>query len=238
MRDFKDHTAVVTGASSGIGRALALALAAEGARVHLVGRDAERLAAVASLARETSSVTTHRADLADDAELVALGDRLSRESESVDLLVHAAGVYGRGPVAEAPVAGLDTQYRVNLRAPFALTQALVPRLQAAGGHVVFVNSAVRASAGVGSYAATKHALRVLADAVREELGPLGVRVLTLFVGRTATPMQRAIHGLEGRPWDPARLLQPEDVAACVLHAVGLPRTAEVTELTVRPFRRL
>jgi NADP-dependent 3-hydroxy acid dehydrogenase YdfG len=230
---------VVTGASSGIGRAVALALAAEGARLHLVGRDAGRLSAVASLAGDAPAVTTHRADLAREADLTALGARLLAEVDNVDILVHAAGVYGRGPVAEAPLADLDAQYRVNLRAPFALTQALVPLLRG-GGHVVFVNSTagVRAAAGVGSYAATKHGLRALADALREELGPLGVRVLSVFVGRTATPMQRAIHGLEGRPWDPARLLQPEDVAACVLHAVGMPRTAEVTELTVRPFRRL
>jgi NADP-dependent 3-hydroxy acid dehydrogenase YdfG len=86
------------------------------------------------------------------------------------------------------------------------------------------------------YAASKHALRALADGLRDEVNKKGVRVITVFPGRTATPMQEAVHRYEGRPYDAERFLQPEDVAAAAVNALALPRTAEVTDLHIRPMR--
>jgi NADP-dependent 3-hydroxy acid dehydrogenase YdfG len=240
IRAFKDQTALVTGASSGIGRAIALGLAAEGATLCLVGRRAGPLAAVAELAGATAPrVVSYHADLDRDRDLEELATSVARDCGTVDVLVHAAGIYAPGPVAAGGVAALDGQYRTNVRAPFALTGALLPLLRPDRGQVVFVNSTAgrRAAAGVGAYAATKHAVRALADALREEVNGRGVRVLSVFVGRTATPMQEAIHRAEGRPYRAERLLQPEDVAGVVLHALALPRTAEVTELTIRPLQK-
>ena len=90
---------------------------------------------------------------------------------------------------------------------------------------------------MGAYASTKHALRAIADSLREEVNETGVRVLSVYLGRTASPMQAAIHAAEGKQYRPADLLQPSDVAAMILAALALPRTAEVTELSVRPMRK-
>jgi NADP-dependent 3-hydroxy acid dehydrogenase YdfG len=81
-------------------------------------------------------------------------------------------------------------------------------------------------------------LKALADSLRQEVNADGIRVLTVFLGRTATPIQEAIHRREGRTYLPEQLLQPDDVAAVVLNALTLPATAEVTELSIRPHRKL
>ena len=119
---------------------------------------------------------------------------------------------------------------------FALTQSLLPMLKAAEGDIVFINSSVVFSDGrdVGLYAAMHAAMRAIANALRAECNEDGVRVLTVFPGRTAGALQEAIHEVEGRDYDPDRLLQPADIAEAVLSAVSLPRTAELTELRIRP----
>jgi NADP-dependent 3-hydroxy acid dehydrogenase YdfG len=90
---------------------------------------------------------------------------------------------------------------------------------------------------VGQYAASKHALRAVADSLRDEVNPSCIRVQSVYLGRTATPMQAAIHAAEGKPYQPELLIQPEDVASTIIHAVGLPRTAEITEISMRPPQR-
>jgi short-subunit dehydrogenase len=105
------------------------------------------------------------------------------------------------------------------------------------GQIVFVNSSAGLSASrpeTGQYAATKHALRAIADALRAEVNPMGVRVLSMYLGRTATPMQKALFKQAKRTYVGARLLQPQDVAAMVVSALSLARTAEVTDIMIRP----
>jgi short-subunit dehydrogenase len=124
----------------------------------------------------------------------------------------------------------------NLRSPFVLTRRLLPSLLRAQGDVVFMNSSAvfNPRADNSAYTASKAALKSFADCLRAELNPGGVRVLTVYPGRTATPMQAEIFAAEGRPYRPELLLQPEDVASSVLGAILLPRTAELTELQIRP----
>jgi NADP-dependent 3-hydroxy acid dehydrogenase YdfG len=88
---------------------------------------------------------------------------------------------------------------------------------------------------VGQYASTKHALKAVADSLRAEVDAEGVRVLSVYPGRTATPMQASVHEREGMAYIPERLMQPEDVAGVVINALCLPRTAEVTDIHIRPF---
>lgn len=230
--------ALVTGASSGIGRAIALALADRGAALWLVGRRVEALEAVAEAARPRSACARcYRADLSLDADIERLGESLGQDVGRLDVLVHSAGIIAPGPMEQVSPADFEAQYRTNLRAPYFLTQTLLPMLREAHGQVVFINSSagVVAKANVGPYAATKHALKAVADSLREEVNRLGIRVLTVYAGRTATPMQAGIHEREGEPYAPERLLQPEDVAATVIAALSLPRTAEVTDISIRPM---
>jgi NAD(P)-dependent dehydrogenase (short-subunit alcohol dehydrogenase family) len=232
--DLRGHNCVVTGASSGIGRAITVAFAAAGATVYAVARRREELEATAQLARPDAVVPLH-ADLTREDAVLELARTLGARDGGMDVLVHSAGTWSYGGFDTAPVAELDRQYATNVRAPYLLTQALLPALRASAGQVVFVNSTagLTARAGVAQYAATKHALKAMADALREEVNSEGIRVLTVYPGRTASPLQARIFQVEGRPYLPERLMQPEDVASAVLHAITLPRTAEITDLTVR-----
>jgi NAD(P)-dependent dehydrogenase (short-subunit alcohol dehydrogenase family) len=239
MNAFRGMVAVITGASGGIGEAIAIGLAREGARLLLSGRSAGKLDLVAERARDlTPAVETLAADLEADDAVRALADRALTAFGGVDLLIHSIGLFLGGPFA-SPVEDLDRQYRINVHAPYLLTQGLLPSLISRQGQVVFVNSSSGfhpARAGWVAYSASKHALRAVADGLRDEVNAKGVRVLTVFPGRTATPMQEEVHRYEGRPYAPERFLQPRDVAAAVLNALALPRTAEVTDLHLRPMQ--
>ena len=225
---------VITGASSGIGAAIANALSEEGRTLILNGRDRAALDAVAKDVEQLGAqVEVRPADLNDDAQLNAFAADLPDRLEG---LIHSAGVALLGNQADLPVADLDLQYRVNVRAPFLLTQALLPNLRAARGLVVFVNSGAgqNAKAGWGGYAASKFALRALADSLRDEESDAGVRVTSIYPGRTATPMQREVRVQEGGEFEPQNYLRPEDVARMVAQVVRLPAGATVPDLSVRP----
>ncbi len=152
------------------------------------------------------------------------------------VLVHSAALHVRASIGDTPVADLDRVMNVNIRAPFALTRSLLPMLRAAPGDVVFINSSAALSAPAlnSAYAASKAALRAFADSLRAEINVDGVRVLSVFPGRTATSMQKSIYEQEGRTYRPRDLLQPLDIAEAVLGMLQLPRSAELTELHLRP----
>ena len=230
------RTCVVTGASSGIGRAIAVALAAAGATVWAVARRTDELRETAALVRGTGHIEPYSADLSVDAHVGSLASDLGQSAAGVDVLVHSAGAYLRDPVRTAPIADLDQQYGINLRTPYLLTQALLPALRARAGHIVFINSTVVFSVAetVSQFAATQHALRSFADTLRQEVNADGIRVASVYPGRTATDRQARIHALEEKPYAPERLLQPGDVADVVLKILTVPPTVEITDVRVRP----
>lgn len=238
MGALRDQIVLVTGASSGIGRAIALGLASHGAWLCLVGRSVERLEAVAQRARtEAQRVLIYSTDLTSDENIEKLRKDVERDCGYIDILIHSAGAISQGKLQSAPVTDLDLQYAANLRAPYVLTQVFLPMLISRRGQIVFVNSSVglSARANVGQFASTQHALRALADSLRDEVNAEGIRVLSVFPGRTATPRQARIFAMEGTTYHPELLLQPEDVASVVIHALALPRTAEVTNISIRPM---
>jgi NAD(P)-dependent dehydrogenase (short-subunit alcohol dehydrogenase family) len=238
MGTLAGHTALVTGAGSGIGRAIAIALAAEGVSVGLIGRRAAPLEETATAAHGAGHWVAP-ADLASESSIGELVAAVRRRTDRIHILVHSAGTYARGELAEASIAEFDAQLAANVRGPYLLTQLLLPLLIDGRGQIVFVNSslATRAPAGVGQYAATKHALKAIADSLRDEVNGRGIRVLSVYPGRTATPQQEHIHELEGRPYRAETLVQPEDIARMVVGSLGLSSTAEVTDLWIRPFQK-
>lgn len=238
-RPLAGQVALVTGASGAIGAAVARGLAARRVRLVLCGRSAERLEATREGLDGDPEVLLHPADLARDEAVEAVAARAEERFGGVDLLVHSQGAFHLGAVAEAPVAELDRLLSVNLRSPYLLTQRLLPSLLERRGQVVFINSTagLQGKAEAGPYAASKAALRALADALREEVGPAGVRVLSVYPGRTASRMQQEVRRLEGKPYEPERWMQPDDVARVIVEALALPERAEVTELTIRQTDR-
>ena len=230
MTRFQNKRALVTGASSGIGQAISRALAAEGARVHAVAR---------SWSTAPQGWQLHHADFSIEADVRRLAAELAAAESQVDLLIHCAGVLETGLVADFSVAKLDALYQVNVRAPFLLTQLLLPQLEHSRGQVVFINSsaAISPNTALAGYSSTKSALKSVADCLRMEVNASGVRVMSVYPGKTASVMQQRAHEAAGKPYDAAKLMQPEDVAQMVLSALALPTTAEMTDLHIRPMQK-
>ena len=223
-------THLVTGAGSGIGAVLADRLLERGDELILLARSAER---AHDLRSDVPGATVLVADLADPSEIEGLAAQLP---DRLDSLVQAAAVVDLGPVAELSTAAWQEQLAVNVLGPAVLTRIALPALRAAQGTVVFVNSGagLSASADWSAYAASKHALRALADALRAEEQEHGVRVTTVYPGRTATPMQQKVHEQEGREYDAAVWIDPATVAGAIVGVLDLGADATVIDLTIRP----
>lgn len=229
------RTHLLTGAGSGIGAVLARRLHERGDSLVLLARSEER---AAELVSSHPGATTIVADLADPVAL----ERALADAElpgALDSVLHVAGVVDLGGVGELTAASWRHQLDVNLTSPAVLTRAVLPSVRAARGLVVFVNSSAGLAAHPqwSAYAASKFGLRALADALRAEEVGHGVRVSTVYPGRTATPMQQEVHRQEGKEYDAADWIDPASVADTILHVLDLPRDATVPDVTVRPGPR-
>lgn len=227
---------LLTGAGSGIGRALAQQLSDRGDRVLAVARSKQRADELA--AELPAGCETLVVDLARPAQVEA---QVSAQLEArpdlpLHSVVHCAGVVTLNPVADSAVEEWQHQLDVNLTAPAMLTKAVLPRLRATRGTVVLINSTsgLSASPQWAGYAASKHGLKALADSLRAEEATHGVRVTSVLPSRTATPMQEEVHRQEGRDYDPRRWILPETVAATVVHVLDLPTDATITDVVLRP----
>jgi NADP-dependent 3-hydroxy acid dehydrogenase YdfG len=238
VRSLEGQTAVITGGGSGVGAAVAVELARAGASVYLIGRRLEKLQLVAAKVHQLGAeAACCSVDISSSSGLLEIMQRIKADLKDVDILVQNAAMYAANAIEDADLSDFDKQYQTNMRAPYALMQALLPMLKVRSGQVVFINSssAFTAKPMTAQYDSTKHALKAIADSFRGEINKYGVRVLSVYLGRTASEMQERIHRSEGRPYQPELLLQPEDVASVVVNALSLTRTAEVTDISIRPM---
>jgi NADP-dependent 3-hydroxy acid dehydrogenase YdfG len=220
--------ALITGASGGVGGAVARALGPTH-ELLLGGRDEQALTA---LAGTLPAARAWPVDLTD-------GDAVERAAQGIDrldALVHAAGAWEAGSVEETGAATWRRLFDVNVVAVAELTRRLLPALRASRGRVVLMGSTagLRAAPERGAYAASKFALRALGEALHAEEAGRGVRVTTIHLGRVATDMQRRVHEVEGRPFEPDHHLAPESVAAAVASILAGPEDAHVTEMVLHP----
>jgi NADP-dependent 3-hydroxy acid dehydrogenase YdfG len=197
--------------------------------VLLGGRDA---AARRALAAQLPGARPWAVDLTDPAALATAVEGI----DQLDVLVHSAGAIRIAAVADTPVDVWRLIMDVNVVAVAELTRLLLPALRAARGRVVLVNSGqgLRASAHWGAYAASKFALRAFADVLRDEEAGHGVRVTSVFPGRTGTDMQREVRAAEGGEYQADSYLRPVSVARAIQFAVQAPDDAQVPELVIRP----
>jgi len=222
---------LVTGATSGIGRAMARTLHAAGYRVVALGRNAKALAELAAEGIEILAL-----DLADLRALSALQGR------PIDVLVNNAGIMPKpGPFAEMSAAEIDQTLAVNLASVLHLTQAIVPGMIARGaGHVVFTGSTAAHAPGANfaAYAASKAGIAAFATALRAEISPHGIRVTELVPGRVETGLYSAVlpDSARGDMYANGNSLQPQDLADALLAVLSLPPRATVTRLDILPTR--
>ncbi len=229
------RNAVITGAGSGVGAATALALAQQGWRIALVGRRRETLEATAAKAE---GALVCPCDIADAEAVAAMGARVLAEFGTVEVLVNAAGT--NAPRRALEVLTLE-DYRAmmdtNLNGAYYCVQAFLPQMRARGSGTIvnIVSDAGKLAspkAGPG-YVMSKFGLAGLTQAINAEERGHGVRACAIFPGDIDTPL------LVKRPVPPddaarARMMQPEDIAACALLAINLPPRVIVEEMLVRP----
>ncbi|MFL6163640.1 MAG: SDR family oxidoreductase [Jatrophihabitantaceae bacterium] len=216
---------LITGVSRGIGRAVAERLLADRHRVYGIVR-----APLPELALTGQAVL----DLGRPADFPAALADLLGEVARLDGLVHCAGVVRPGRLAEAEPAAFTEQFEVNVVAVAELTRLWLPALRAAAGTVLLVNSGsgLNARPPLSTYGVSKFALRGYAEALRQE--EPGIRVSTVYPGRTDTDMQRMVRAAEAGSYQPADYLRPATVAGVIVSVLQLPADATITELTVRP----
>jgi NADP-dependent 3-hydroxy acid dehydrogenase YdfG len=204
-------------------------------RVWMVARRSEVLARAA---RQTSGdIRAFPADLTVPTARQDLVSAICSDHSGLDVLVNNAGIIHRGRTEDASEEEFAEQLEANVLAPYALTRSLLPLLEKRQGQIVFINSSAgrNANPGVGQFSATQHAVRAFADSLRAEVNERGIRVTVVYPGRTATPRQQDIHVQDERSYTPERLMQPSDIAEMVFCALSLPRSAEVTEIAMRPM---
>ena len=238
------RVALVTGASSGIGRAVARRLAAEGLRVGAMARRGDRLASLATdLDQEGQSLLPLVADVSDRGAVESAVERLRTEFGPVDVLVNNAGVMPVAPLTELRVDDWERMVDVNVKGVlYGLAAVLPDMLERQSGHVVMIGSVAgrRPFPGGTVYAATKFAVRALVMGMQLELSSTeGIRVTDIQPGVVDTELQdhhpdpaRTAAFEEG--WKERRMLAPEDIADAVWFALDAPARMNVNEILVRP----
>jgi NAD(P)-dependent dehydrogenase (short-subunit alcohol dehydrogenase family) len=237
--------ALVTGASSGLGRATAIALARAGADVALAARSKEELES----AEETVSMLGRRAltlpvDLASETETAEAVGRSVEAFGRIDILVNAAGTDAPGMVEQLSVEGWDRTLAVNLRAPFLLSKAAFPHMREAGGGIIVNVSSVAGKKGwanASAYCASKFGLTGFTEALADEGKEHGIRAIVLYPGAMDTnwgafsPEKRQEGGSNEASAKPSRVLPPERVADLIVWLVASPSDFVLTEGIVLPI---
>lgn len=228
------RVAVVTGGSSGIGRALGRALGAEGYTVWLGARRERELKEAAREVDEAGGEgRAHVLDVTDERSVAAFAKAVRTETPGVHVLVNNAGVGAWGRLEKTSVEQWRRTLDTNLTGPFLVTKALLPALREATGrrHLVNVVSVAgkNAHAGNGTYAASKFGLRGWTEAVASELAEEGIRVTAVLPGYVATALVKGAAEEE-------RMIQPDELAEQIVALTKVPESVHVDELVVWPWR--
>ena len=244
MPALEGKVAAITGASSGIGEATALALAAEGAAVALAARREDRIADLAGrIEKDGGSALAVATDVTDEEQANAFVARANEELGGLDVLVNNAGVMLLGPVAGAPTDQWRQMIEVNLLGLLYCTHAALPIMGAAGsGDIVNVASVAGRTANFGSgvYNMTKWGVVGFSEALRQECGRAGVRVTAIEPGWVDTELQghnehpAVVAGMKKAMEKVERVLDADDIARAITFAVTQPPHVSINEMLIRP----
>ncbi|NOY05667.1 MAG: SDR family NAD(P)-dependent oxidoreductase [Chlorobi bacterium] len=234
--DIKGKISIVTGASKGIGKAIALALAEEGSHVAVSARNHESLhqtaESITALGVECLAFT---GDMASESSITAFIDATITRFGRLDVLVNNAGVGHFHNIADMPTNEWDAMFNLNVRGMFIATRRAIPHLRRSGDSFV-VNIASLAGknafAGGGGYAASKHAVLAFSRCLMLEERNNGIHVVAICPGSVNTAFFDSHRDISRARTE--NMLLPEDVASSVLHAIRMPGRAMVSEIDIRP----
>jgi len=234
-RPLKGHVAMVSGASRGIGRAVALDLAQAGADLTLLARSEEALEETANLCREAGArVLALITDVTDRSQLERAVSKTLGELGGLNILVNNAGIHATGAAQSADIEAFERVIDVNVKALMNLSRLALPHILAAQGHraVIHIASVVSrmSFARGGAYCASKHAVLGYSNSMFEDVREAGVKVCAIQPGFVATDMV-AGHGL-----NMDKMIQPQDIAKTVRFVATYPETGCPVEIIVRPQR--
>lgn len=241
--NLEGKVAVVTGASSGIGEASAIALAQAGAKVAIVARRADRLEKLVQRLNESGKeAMSIIADVTDEAQAHDMISKVNAEFGRVDILVNNAGVMLLGPIDGADPEDWRRMVNTNVLGLMYATHAALPIMKAQGeGHIVNISSVAGriASAGTGVYNATKWAVNAFSESLRQEVHKDKIRVTIIEPGAVATELTDHITVPEVKERTKAWVqsmtqLESEDIAAAIIYAVTQPSRVNVNEILIRP----
>jgi NAD(P)-dependent dehydrogenase (short-subunit alcohol dehydrogenase family) len=230
--------ALVTGAGSGIGRAIAMQLARQGVHVLALGRSIEPLRQLdveASRASGADHVTPVPCDLCDLPQLERVAQSIRVWPGRLDMLIHCAGDIRFGGIDSVTAADAQVLWQTHCLGPMVLSQELLSLLRSSTGQIAFINSSIATATTSNrlAYATSKAAAKSLADSIRNSVSHDGIRVVSFFLGRVDTPMQGRVLEYEDRLLSPEQMMPPMDVARAVVEALNLPRTVQLTDVHLR-----
>jgi len=235
--ELRDKVAVVTGASSGLGRAFAIALVQKGAHVYGLARRVERLNAL----RDELGPRFHpiACDVTRPNDVEAAFQRVIREAGRLDILINNAGLGKMGPVDELSLEDWDVQMNTNLRGVFLCTRAAVPQMKKQnaetgfGGHIINIASVAGliGNPNLSAYNATKFGVRGFSEAIMKELRDHGIKVTCVYPGSVATEFFE-VSGMRGAD----RPVTPEQVAQTILHILETDDNYLISEVVIRPLQ--
>jgi NADP-dependent 3-hydroxy acid dehydrogenase YdfG len=240
--DLSGQVVAITGASSGIGEATAVACARAGAAVSLAARRADRIEALAErLSKDGARAIAVPADVGQEDQARGFIERTVSELGRIDVLVNNAGVMLLGPIENAPTEEWRQMIQVNVFGVLYCTHAAFPLMHEQGsGHIVNISSVAGrvARAGSGVYNLTKFGVGAFSESLRQEGAPIGVRVTLIEPGAVATELAghnrpEVLEQISKRFKD-VTLLSAEDIAGAILYAIGQPRHVSVNEVLIRP----
>jgi NADP-dependent 3-hydroxy acid dehydrogenase YdfG len=233
-----DKSILITGGTTGIGRAIAILLASQGAKVMVFGRHQDDLdEALKDIRAAGGEVLGLTADVSDPEDIQHVFQEFDRQMEKLDILINNAAL-GYGPITDGGYPEWEYILKTNLLGYMAMTHEAVERMKASGwGHIVNIGSM---SADVREkdssvYVATKAGIQGFSEALRKEVNPLGIKVTLIEPGAVGTDMQSQYSPAEQRERiGKMKMLRAEDIAACVLYTITQPKRCDVVSLQIRP----
>ncbi|SKA00774.1 3-ketoacyl-ACP reductase [Sediminibacterium ginsengisoli] len=232
MQSLKGKTAIITGAGKGLGKAMALALAAEGVHLGLLARTVTDLEQVAEEAKQLNAdirVAFSAVDVSNYGAVQQAVTTVAGQLKQVDILINNAGIFKTGGFLELPVSEWEEVFRINVLGPYYIVHEVLPLLQQQGsGDIINIASTagLKGAPRMSAYGASKAALINMSESLMQEVRKSNIRVTTVNPSTIATPLTLNASLTDGNP---EKVLQPEDLAFLIVQHLKLPQRAFVKD---------